>query len=142
MSNHVPSLLVVEDHPEMGKMLVRFLREQGQMEVWALVRKAEVALEKLAAVERDDYPTLALVDVSLPDMSGIILLTELMRLYPQLPCLMLSAHRDRKYVQKALDSGALGYVAKDDLYSIIDAVHKVLAGEIYLSESISRAMND
>jgi len=110
------------------------------MEVWALVREAETALEQLAVVKGDDHPHLGLVDVSLPGMSGLILVVELARLYPQLPCLMLSAHTDSMYVQQALDNGARGYVAKDDLSAIIDGVHKVLAGEIYLSESIRRTM--
>ena len=135
------SVLLVEDHIFMGRMLARLLQEQGKMEVWAITETGEAALEKLAAVAANEQPPdLALVDVSLPGMSGIDLVAELARLYSVLPCLMLSAHRDLNYVRQALDNGARGYVAKGDPPAIIDAILHVLDGEIYLSDTMRQAL--
>lgn len=142
MSARAPSVLVVEDHLAMGRVLARFLRERGNIVVWALVQTAEVALERLAApAANGEHPALVLIDVSLPGMSGIELVAELARLYPELPCLMLSAHSDPKYVRQALDNSARGYVAKGDPPVILQAVTRVLDGEVYLSEGMRRAMD-
>ncbi len=140
------SVLLVEDHPLMGQMLSRLLREWGNMEVWALAPSAEAALAALAGEEGREpgatagMPDLVMVDVSLPGTSGIELTATLARLYPDLPCLIVSAHRDGDYVRRALDSGARGYVAKAEPRAIVEAVERVLAGEVYLSEVARQAL--
>jgi DNA-binding NarL/FixJ family response regulator len=137
MGTMIPSVLLVEDHAIMGQMLGRLLRERGKMELWGIVDTAERALDKLAAAANDgNSPDLVLVDVSLPGMSGIELVARLTELYPTLPCLMVSAHRDAGYVRQALDNGAHGYVAKGDPPAIIEAIKRVLDGEIYLSDDV------
>jgi DNA-binding NarL/FixJ family response regulator len=140
-----PSVLVVEDHPAMGELLGRFLVERGQAAIWAIVPSAEEALERLAAVVSQDgasqgLPDILLVDVSLPGMNGIALVGEVGRLYPGLPCLMVSAHRDVNYVRQALGNGARGYVAKGYPQAILKAINIVLRGEIYLSERMRNAL--
>ena len=154
MSDPLPSVLVVEDHARVTQLMVRFLREQGNVEVWGAVLTAEEALAKLAEASQGasgsetatrsadgQLPDLVLVDVSLPGMSGIELVGELSRLYPEVPCLMLSAHPNLTYVQKALDNGARGYVIKGYPEVILEGIRRVLAGEIYLSAEIGRMMD-
>lgn len=129
MSMAGPAVLLVEDHAIMGRMLARFLREQGNIEVWARVETAEAALAKLAERPADGpRPDVALVDVSLLGTSGLDLVVELARLYPALPCLMVSAHGNPGYVRQALANGARGYVTKGDPPVIVEAVQHVLAG--------------
>lgn len=140
MSATPPSVLLVEDHGVMGRMLARFLQEQGKIEVWAVAETAEAALKQLAVADARQ-PDLVLVDVSLPGMSGIDLLAELGRLYSTLPCLMLSAHRDLHYVRQALKNGARGYVTKGDAPAILEAVQRVLKGERYLSEAVRQELD-
>ena len=142
ISEASPSLLLVEDHATLGRIIARFLRERGNVEIWALVETAEAALERLAAPSANgNRPDLVLIDVSLPGMSGIELVAELARLYPRLPCLMLSAHGDPKYVRQALDNGARGYVAKGDPPVILQGVTRVLDGQVFLSEGMRRALD-
>jgi len=78
----------------------------------------------------------ALVDVSLPRMNGIELVTELCQKYPQMACLMISGHVSGNYVRRSLEAGARGYVVKDSVSGIVDAIHRVLGGEIYVSKEI------
>ena len=142
MSARTPSVLLVEDHAAIGRVLARFLRERGQMDVRAVVHTAEAALEHLANSDDDGRDLdLVLIDVSLPGMSGIDLVAELARLYPELPCLMVSAHQRLEYVRQALENGARGYVAKGNPSAIIDAVRRILDGELYLNNGVRRAMD-
>jgi DNA-binding NarL/FixJ family response regulator len=123
------SILMVEDHPYMAKVIKRYLQEVGELEVAAVASTGQEELELLLQIEVD----LALVDVSLPNMSGIDLVAELHRKYPQLPCLMLSGHTARQLVQRSLAVGAKGYIIKDNPSAIIEGIRCVLAGGTYLS---------
>lgn len=146
------SILLVEDHVVMGKTMTRFLHKWGKANVWALVRSAEAALQKLAASATDEakaansgdaaWPDLALVDISLPGMNGIelVLVAELQRRYPGLPCLMLSGYQEVHYVQLALAAGARGYADKGDIVAITQAIEQVLDGKIYLSDKMRQAL--
>jgi DNA-binding NarL/FixJ family response regulator len=128
-ATNMPSILIVEDHPHLGKALNRFLQDFGKMQVAAVVTSSEEALAKLPELKVD----LALIDVSLPEMSGIELVAKLRQKYPQLPCLMLSGHLSEDYVQRSLEAGAHGYIIKDNRLEILEGIQQVLAGETYLS---------
>jgi DNA-binding NarL/FixJ family response regulator len=130
----IPTLLVVEDNTLLASTLVRFLREQGKLNVAAVVPTAEAALEKLSHLVVD----LVLVDVALPGMNGIELIAALRKQHPDLPCLIVSGHNEGDYVRRALAAGAKGYVIKNDPLEILKAVQKVLGGEIYISEGLRR----
>ena len=123
------AILVVEDHPYMAKVIKRYLQEKGGLDVAAVARTGQEALELLPQIKVD----LALVDVSLPMMSGIELVAEICQTYPDLPCLMLSGHMAKQLIERSLAVGARGYIIKDNPSAIIEGIQKVLAGEIYLS---------
>jgi len=123
------AILVVEDHPYMAKVIKRYLQEKGGLEVAAVARTGQEALELLPQIGVD----LALVDVSLPGMSGIELVAEICQKYPELPCLMLSGHVARQLVERSLAVGARGYIIKDNPSAIIEGIRHVLDGEIYLN---------
>jgi DNA-binding NarL/FixJ family response regulator len=126
------SLLLVEDHPVFAEALVHVLQEKEDLEVAKVVDTAEKALLALPDLAID----LALVDVSLPRMSGIELVGELNRIYPEIPCLMISGHMSSNYVRRSLEAGARGYAIKDSAAGIVEAIRSVLMGEIYVSKEI------
>src|SRR5690349_18689273 len=105
------SVLVIEDHAVFGKALVRLLIEKANVDVVDLARSGEEALEKLQKLHVD----LVLIDVSLPTMNGIQLVTTIHQQFPHLLCLMLSGHLTPFYVKRSLEAGARGYVLKDDI---------------------------
>jgi len=125
-------LLVVEDNVSLATTLVRFLNSQDNLEVVALTSSAESALAKL----KDYAVDLVLIDIALPGMSGIDLITMVRKYYPQLPCIVLSAHDEGSYVRRALSAGAKGYVSKSEPLAILIAIKQVLAGESYLSADL------
>jgi DNA-binding NarL/FixJ family response regulator len=130
----MPSILLVEDHTLFATVLQRLLARQTNLEIVHTVRSGEEALKKLPELQVD----LALVDVSLPNMSGIDLVRQIHTEFPHIRCLILSGHMTQKYVKRALDVGAYGYVLKDDVNGIVEGIRRVLDGEIYLSSALGR----
>lgn len=126
------SILLVEDHAIFASVLVRLLRETGNLEVTALARTGEEALQYLPEQEFD----LVLVDVFLPKMSGIALVALIHDRFPELPCLMLSGHMLDHYVQSAFRAGARGYVLKDNCEGILEGIQHVLSGDTYVSQGL------
>ena len=97
------ALLVVEDNTTFAHTLIQFLRRFEGFTVAALAESAEDALNLLP----EHCVDLAIIDVSLPGISGIELLTVIRRQYPEVRCLMLSGHHEHDYVRRALAAGAL-----------------------------------
>ena len=126
------SILLVEDHELFSRALLRVLRERGRMEVAAVVKTAEEALDKIPELKVD----LILVDVSLPHRSGISLVLALQQKYPDLPCVMLSGHVSKHYARSSLAAGARGYLVKDHSEEIVEGIRRVLQGEIYVSQEV------
>ena len=126
------SILLVEDHLIFANVMVRLLNKPQDMEVGAIASSAERALEKLSNQQFD----LVLVDVALPHMNGISLVSLINSEYPTLPCLMLSGHTLSHYVKRALAAGARGYILKDSSAGIIEGIRHVLDGEIYVSPEL------
>lgn len=126
------SILLVEDHAIFAQALLRMLQERGHLEISAVATSAEEALEKIPDLEVD----LVLVDVSLPQRSGISLVIALHAKYPELPCVMLSGHASQHYARSSLAAGARGYLVKDHANEILEGIERVLQGEIYVSEEV------
>lgn len=126
------SILLVEDHEIFAQALLRVLRERGHLNVVAVAPNAADAIEKLEDLEVD----LVLVDVSLPERSGISLVLHLQQSHPQLPCVMISGHVSQHYARSSLAAGARGYLVKDNADEVLRGIQRVLAGEIYVSEVV------
>lgn len=126
------AILIVEDNMIFAAAIQRFLTRQTDLEILDIAQSAEEALKKLPGLQVD----LALVDVSLPAMSGIDLVQQIHTEFPYLPCLMVSGHMTSQYVKRSLEVGASGYVLKDDVKGILQGIRQVLAGEIYLSPAL------
>jgi len=126
------SILLVEDHAIFAQALLRMLRERGQLNVVAVAGSAEEALETIPGLTVD----LVLVDVSLPNRSGISLVIALHARYPALPCVMLSGHLSQHHARRSLEAGARGYLVKDHADEILEGIQRILGGEIYVSEEL------
>jgi len=126
------TILVIEDHEAFGKALVRLLSEKANFHVVDVITSGEEALEKLPHMNVD----LVLIDVSLPRMNGIRLVSMIQEKFPGMRCLMLSGHLTPFYVRRSLEAGARGYVLKDDIAGVLEGVESVLNGEIYVSKAL------
>lgn len=126
------TIYIVEDHDDMRRILAEFLTVQSGLEVLGGAATAEEALESL---ERDQ-PNLLLVDVALPGMSGLELLERVRSRWPGVRCVILSGHGQREHVERALEAGAWGYILKGNPHEVPTALHRVIEGEVFLSETI------
>jgi DNA-binding NarL/FixJ family response regulator len=130
MTKH--TIVIIEDHAVFGHALRSLLSTKAELNIVGVFQSAEEALEELPKLNAE----LALIDVSLPGMTGLELLGEMQSKFPKLNCLMLSGHITSTYVKRALDSGARGYILKDDVTGIVEGIQEVLKGEVYLSHAI------
>jgi DNA-binding NarL/FixJ family response regulator len=82
-----------------------------------------------------------LLDISLPDKSGLECLKDIKKLSPNMPVLMLSMHAEHQFATRALKSGASGYLPKQNATAeIVKAVKKVLSGGRYLSPACAEQL--
>ena len=114
------------------------LEAEDDFEVVGEAGSVEEALSRVAAVN----PDVAVLDVRLPDGSGVELCRELRSTYPELACLMLTSFDDDEALFEAIVAGAAGYVLKQVKGSdIINAVRQVAAGRSLLDPMmITRVM--
>ena len=124
--------LLVEDHPLMRKTLSDFVTQMEDVELIGAVASGGEAIQFC----REHSPHLALIDVSLPAISGLELVRELRALRPDLICLMLSAHQEITYIRRALANGAQGYVVKGNPTELEEAIRQVIQGKIFLSQTV------
>ena len=125
-------IFIVEDHAIMQEMLNEFISQEADLEVCATASSGEAALENLAQAS----PDLVLIDLSLPGVSGLDLITSVKALYPQLPCAILSGHGERHYAEQAMAAGAQGYVLKGDPDELPGAIRQMMQGEHYISKAL------
>jgi DNA-binding NarL/FixJ family response regulator len=131
------TVVLVEDHA-----LVRegtrelFARESGM----TVVGEASTVAEAVT-LARQLLPTLMVVDVELPDGSGVELVREIVATGLPVRCLMLSAHDDYIYVSEALAAGAAGYLLKTvTAVELVAAARAVATGAVVIDESLSRRL--
>jgi DNA-binding NarL/FixJ family response regulator len=122
-------LLIADDQPLMRAGFRAVLEATGDMEV---VGEAGDGAEAIA-LAREVPADLAILDISMPRMTGLQAVAELRRRQPKLRCLMLSMHENERYLYEALKAGASGYVLKSVAdRDLVDAVRAAMRGEPFL----------
>jgi two-component system uhpT operon response regulator UhpA len=127
-------IVLVDDHP-----IVRagFRQLLGMQAGWDVVELGSAA--ELASHLRDEAVDLLVLDLSLADADGLVLMRHVKEARPALPIIVLSMHDGALYVQDAIAAGARGYVTKRSAPDeIVDAVAGVVRGETYLSRDVQR----
>jgi DNA-binding NarL/FixJ family response regulator len=120
---------LVEDHPMFREQLRHLINQQRDMMVCAEADSAQSGFEAIRA----NKPSLAIIDLSLKNSSGLELLKDLRAQDFELPVLVLSMHDESLYAERALRAGANGYITKQEASEeVMEAIRQVLAGEIYL----------
>jgi two-component system, NarL family, invasion response regulator UvrY len=126
--------LCVDDHAIFRQGVKQILTQYDRLMKIGEASTAEEAL-RLAHESRWD---IVILDLSLPDRSGLHVLTELKRDFPDLPVLVLSMHADDEYALRALRSGASGYVTKESApEELITAIEKVMRGGRYMTPALA-----
>lgn len=139
MSSHYTSILIVEDHPivQMGlTQLIAAHWPQAQVDCAGTMEQTQKCLEQ------STYD-IALLDLHLPDASGLESLNALQRQAPGLPVLVLSMSAEGVYAQRAFQLGAAGYLSKDRAPSeLITAMEHIARTGRYITASEAHRMVD
>jgi DNA-binding NarL/FixJ family response regulator len=125
-------ILIADDHPIVRSGLRRVLDAQPDLRVVADAVDGAEAVEKALAEDVD----LAILDVSMPRMTGLQAATELSKRKPEIRLLMLSMYDSEQYLFEALRAGASGYVLKSGAdEDIVAACRAAMRGESFLYPS-------
>lgn len=125
-------VMLVDDHAMLRHGMAMLINAEPDMEV---LTEAEDGGEAIAKLELEHHPDIVLVDLSLKTLSGFELIKSMHILIPALPVLVVSMHDETVYAERALRSGARGYVMKQEPGDVLmTAIREVLKGNFYLSE--------
>jgi len=130
-------ILIADDHGIVRGGLRLLLDRQPGLEVVAEAADGIEALDRALA----ERPDVAILDVSMPRLTGIQATREIKAHAPEVSVLVLSMHDDERYVFEALKAGASGYVLKREAdVDLVDAVHAVRRGEPFLTNAATETL--
>jgi DNA-binding NarL/FixJ family response regulator len=131
------SIVLADDHAMFREGIRRIIERIENVVVSGEVNDG---LELLARL-KSSCPDLVIIDISMPNLRGLEAIREIKKLYPQVKVLVLTMHRKKEFIHRALADGADGFLLKEDPSSeLIRAVQTVKEGEKYLSPLISDAL--
>ncbi|MBN1147375.1 MAG: response regulator transcription factor [Anaerolineales bacterium] len=130
-------LLLVDDHEVIRTGLRMLLESQSDIKIVGEAKSGAQALEMASALQ----PDVIVMDITLPDISGIEATRRIKQQHPQIAVVALTIHEDEQYFFEMLQAGASGYVPKraasEDLITAIQAAY---AKEVYIYPSLAKAL--
>jgi DNA-binding NarL/FixJ family response regulator len=133
-SQNKHKIVIVDDHPIIRQGLAELIDQEDDLVVCGQVEDAHQAMKAI----NKQKPALVVVDVSLKDSNGIELIKDIKVQHPDATVLVLSMHDESVYAERALRAGANGYIMKQEASEkIIQAIRKVLNGQVYLSDKMA-----
>ena len=130
-------ILIVDDHPMTRHGLAVMIAREPDLAVCGEAADAQQALAAIDPLQ----PDLVLADITLPGKSGLEFIKDMAALHPGVAVLVISMHEETIYAERVLRAGGRGYVMKSEGgEKVLEAIHKVLRGEIYTSLAFSDAV--
>lgn len=127
-------LLIVDDHQIVIKGFRYILSKAKDIEIAGEANTGEEAIRKI----RHEKYDLVILDLSLPDMSGIQVLKEIKKISPNLPVLILTMYSEKYYAIQVIKAGVWGYITKDTAAeTLIEAINTIRKGKKYISPNIT-----
>ena len=130
-------VLIADDHDIVREGVKQIVSETSDIVVGGEARSGAEALEWVRAGKCD----LVILDLNLPDRSGLEVLSQIRSMAPQIPVLIFSMHQQASYATRVLKAGAAGYVSKDSARAhLVTAIRKVAAGERYMTPELAESL--
>ena len=130
-------ILVADDHAVVRNGLKQIVGDTPDMVIAAEASNGQEALNKAL---KDDYDVV-LLDITMPDRSGLDILKEIKSQKPELPVLILSMHPEEQYAVRALKAGAAGYLTKESApEELVRAMRRVSVGGKYITSSLAEKL--
>jgi DNA-binding NarL/FixJ family response regulator len=132
-------VFIVDDHYMVIEGIRSLLQAEKDIEWMGHATNAASCLAFL----QQQQPDIILMDISLPDKSGIDLCKEVKDKYPSVFIIGLSTFNQQSFIQKMMDNGASGYVLKNaTAEELLEAINMVVRGKTYLSFEVSQTMKN
>jgi DNA-binding NarL/FixJ family response regulator len=133
-SDHPTRIVIVDDHPLVRERLVELITREPDLVVCGEAEDRHTALE----IIEETQPRMAIIDLSLKSSLGIELIKDLQIRQPGVLILVVSMQDEMIYAERCIRAGARGYITKQQASRhVMQAIRHILAGEIYLSETVS-----
>ncbi len=130
-------VIIADDHAIVLQGLKQILSETDNISVTG---EAETGLQAIKIVRENVFDVM-LLDISLPDKSGIEVLKQIKKEQPKLTVLMLSMHTEHEFAVRALKAGASGYLNKQSAPSqLVTAIRQVATGKKYVSAALAQEL--
>lgn len=134
-------LLLVDDHAVVRSGLRMLLESDSEFEIVAEAGTAHDALETLARATVEKTPDVVVMDIGLPDLSGIEVTQRIKERWPNLAVVALTIHEDEEYFFNMIQAGASGYIPKRAApEELLTAIRAAAAGEVYLYPSLAKLL--
>jgi DNA-binding NarL/FixJ family response regulator len=131
-------LMIADDHALVREGLKQIMALQDDIVVTA---EAANGIQTLELLQQNGFDMI-LLDMSMPGVSGINLITRIRAQRPTLPILILSMHNEPQFAQRALNAGANGYATKGgDLHALLAGIRKVATGGCFVEPALARVMS-
>jgi DNA-binding NarL/FixJ family response regulator len=136
-------VLLADDHAVVRDGLRHILKTAGGFEVVGEAGDGAAALDLVRRIAAD----VLLLDLSMPESSGLELIKDVRQAAPQLRILVVTMHAEQQYVTRAFAAGAAGYLTKESAgFELVSALSKLAAGGVYvglaMAERMARKLNE
>lgn len=133
----IVNIAIVDDHSLIRRGMRQLFDDEVDMSVCG---EAKNTTECLAMI-KNDSPDVLVLDISLPDGSGLDLIRRIKAIKSDIAILVSSMHDETLFAERALQAGAMGYISKQEAAEhIIEAVRRIVQGKIYVSERMTERM--
>ena len=130
-------ILVADDHALMRRGIRALLDSRPG---WKVVSEAASGRQAIAYAVKLK-PDVAIVDIQMPDLDGLVAISQIRKATPNTQILTLTMHDSGQMIRRALEAGARGYVTKSDLpKQLVKAVMNVAKGKLFLSSAVSKTV--
>jgi DNA-binding NarL/FixJ family response regulator len=127
-------VLIVDDHPFVRRGLASIIAELPDVEACGEAAGIEEAYAQIRATR----PTVAVIDISLPDGNGLELTKDIRVEWPHIRVLVTSMHDEKLFAERALRAGALGYIHKsEEPETFVRALRSVIKGRVFVSPQMT-----
>ena len=128
-------ILIVDDHPLFREGLKAIIATNTKYEVIGEASTGHASVK----MAKELQPDLVLLDVSLPDKSGIQLINDILKFSSETRIMIVSMHSKIEYIVKSFQAGATGYLAKESAADrLLEGMDYVLKGDYFMDTSVSR----
>ena len=133
-------VMIVDDQVILSEGIRSVLASSVALDVIATAADGKEALDLM---EQGQVPDVALLDIRMPNMNGVVTTGEIKKRFPSVKVLILTTFDDSDYILSAINNGACGYLLKDiSAPALIDAIKNAYAGDTILPAKIAKKITD